>query len=217
VIAAFGMLESPLVEDAMQAQQDVRAAGYDGAVLEQVKELTDATGRLLASDFAEGAEELAELKSKYGDEPWFASVRGEVTGDMLDNPLWAFRFVYENFLGVGTTWGFEPIPVTQSLDVPALWVIAADDREAPPQGTLEALAQLQAEGRDIAVAVFPDADHGILNYVETPEGREETRYADGYFRLLVDWISQGSLQERYGSARLSESPMTAGASLDATP
>ena len=90
--------------------------------------------------------------------------------------------------------------------MPALWVIAADDREAPPEGTRRALVELQAEGRDIAVAVFPETDHGILNYVDTPTGRSMTRYAEGYFRLLADWIRTGDLQGPYGDASLSPAP-----------
>ncbi|MEM6707412.1 MAG: alpha/beta hydrolase [Pseudomonadota bacterium] len=207
VAVSFGMLESPLIEDAMQAQLDVQALGYDDDVLVKVRELTDATGRVLASDFKEGADELAALKQAYSDEEWFDAVRGEVTGHMLSAPLWGFRFVYQYVLGADTSWGYEPMPTARSIDVPVLWVVAADDVEAPPQGTLRALAELQTEQRDVAVAVFPDSDHGILNYIETAAGRVSTRYADGYFRLLADWLRSGELQGAYGSATVVPSPV----------
>ncbi len=206
VIASYGMLVSPLAEDAGQAQQEIAALGYDEEVLASVRELTDATGLVLGSDFEEGREELAALKRQYRDEEWFSQIEGEVSGPMLHNPLWAFQFIYENFIRSDTSWGHEPMAVIRQVEVPTLYVIAEEDLEAPPDDTIRLAGELQAEGRLIDVAVFPDTDHGIINYVETEDGRAGTRYAEGYYRMLGDWILTGGFQGDYGNARLTAAP-----------
>ena len=72
------------------------------------------------------------------------------------------------------------------------------DREAPPEIPLQRLAALKAEGKPIDVYVFPDTDHGIAEFTQAADGsRTVTRIADGYFRLLADWI-KGATRGPYG-------------------
>ena len=59
---------------------------------------------------------------------------------------------------------------------------------------------LPSEGRDVDVYLFPDTDHGMIEFTTEPDGtRRITRITDGYFRLLGDWI-KGSLHGQYGRA-----------------
>lgn len=202
VIASFGMAESPLAEDREQVQMELREAGYGPDVLAQALEVTNATGRLLATDFQEGHEELARVKQAYGDEPWFDEIVGEITRDMIIRPLWQFRMGYA-FLGVGTPWGHEPVPVLRQVEAPMLWVLAGADREAPSANTRVILTDLQAEGRAIDVAYFPNTDHGIIRFIEDESGeRQSLGYAEGYFELLADWIRTGGFEGDYGDAEL---------------
>ena len=60
-----------------------------------------------------------------------------------------------------------------------LWIVAGKDTEAPPGPTLEFLRTLQPEPPQLDIAVFPNADHGIL---------EDDRQSTGYHDLLVKWI-----------------------------
>ncbi|MEM7217048.1 MAG: alpha/beta hydrolase [Pseudomonadota bacterium] len=202
VIASYGMAEGPLAEDRDEVQLRLREAGYGQAVQAQAREITDVTARLLVSDFEDGRDDLQRLREAHGDSEWFQHLRGGVTWEMVSRPLWQFRLGYF-FLDVGTTWAFEPVPVLRSVDSRMLWVLAGDDRSAPPEATREILAGLQAEGRPIDVAVFPNTDHGILRYVENEQGeRIELGYAPGYHPLLVDWIRSGRLGGAYQGAEL---------------
>ncbi|WP_417484922.1 alpha/beta hydrolase family protein [Maricaulis salignorans] len=204
VMVSFGMMVAPTDEDASEVQLELRAAGYDDEVLARAAQVTDVTGRLMASGFTDGREDFVRLKQQWGDEDWFRAIEGEYSGQMLDAGVTAFKFVYLNFFDAGTSWGHDSTAVMNQVEVPVLWVLAGQDREAPPDATRDILHQLIAEGRDIDLVEFANTGHGILEFVETGAGRESTRYAEGYFRLLGDWARNGRLEGPYGDARLPE-------------
>lgn len=209
VIASFGLAESPLAEDREQVQMELREAGYDDDVLERARQVTDVTGRLLASNFQDGADELARMRREWGDEAWFQGMRGEITGEMTMRPLWQFRMGYR-FLGADTSWGHEPEPVLREVGVPMLWVLAGADREAPSAPTRQILTELQRDGHSIDIAFFPGMDHGITRFVEAADGsRQDLGYAEGYLQLLVDWSRYQAFTQTYGNAELSpfEAPL----------
>src|SRR3546814_15478379 len=90
---------------------------------------------------------------------------------------------------VGTIWDFDPMRVLRSLVTPQLWVLAGDDSEAPPGETMRRLCARAGEGRPITTMGFPGTDHGIVACETGADGkRSETRYAEGYLRMLADWI-----------------------------
>ena len=61
---------------------------------------------------------------------------------------------------------------------------------------------MQQEGRPISTVVFPDTGHGILEFETGADGeRTSTRYADGYYRLVIDWVRDGHAKGQYGSAQ----------------
>jgi uncharacterized protein len=204
-VALFGLAESPLAEDREQVANDLRAKGHGEDIVARSREVTDATAMLMASGFTRGFDELAAVRAKYGHEPWFADVRGEFSGQVLGIPDWAPQWIVRRIAARhdrGTTWEYEPLPVLERLDAPQLWVVAAEDLEAPPAETLRRIRMLQANGRPIDLAVFPDTDHGMLEYVEGDGARTFLRHPEGYFTLLGDWIAQRPLQARYGTAEL---------------
>jgi hypothetical protein len=65
---------------------------------------------------------------------------------------------------------YEPLPILKALDIPQLWILAGDDTEAPHEATLAVLRQLESGGAPIDVAVFPDAEHGMIAVERGPEG-----------------------------------------------
>ena len=69
VLVGYGMAEGPLAEDAGEVWQSLIDRGYGADVLDQAKELTDATGRVMASDYREGFDALAAAKAKYREAP----------------------------------------------------------------------------------------------------------------------------------------------------
>jgi pimeloyl-ACP methyl ester carboxylesterase len=199
VLVGYGLAEGPLAEDAGEVKQSLIARGYGPDVLAQAKELTDATGRVIASDYKAGFRELAAAKARYRDAPWYREIEGEFTEDFIKHPNWILR-ILGPFHDQGTSWEYDPMPTLRQVSAPQLWILAGEDREAPHEETLLRLSVLQAEGRPIVTALFPRTDHGILEYEERDGERVYTRYAEGYYPMMVEWIRTGILTGPYGRA-----------------
>lgn len=187
VMVEYGLAVSPLHEDSGEVENDLREAGYGEDVIAKAREVTDATGKVIASNFKEGYEQLAAVKAKYGQEKWFKLIHGDYSGTILSRNeylLWLFGPMYS----VGTPFAYEPKPVLEQIDKPMLWVLGDKDKDAPYLPTLEVLRDVQTRHGTLDVVVFRDADHGILNFEMRDGKRVKTHYAPGYFQLLVDWV-----------------------------
>lgn len=204
VMVGFGLAEGPLAEDREEVLNDLAEAGFDDPdVLATARDITDVTGRIMASGFSEGREDLARIREVHADAPWYSAIEGEYTGDMLNKPLWRVQLAY--FMeDIGTSWAYEPVAVLRQIDVPMLWVLAGADREAPSATTRRILEGLQTEGRPIDIAFFPEAGHSMTRFIQAGDGeRTITGYADGYFRLLGEWPVSYAFGDGYGDAVLS--------------
>jgi hypothetical protein len=206
---AYGLAGSPLDEDRDQVLLDLRRAGHGEDVLAKAREVTAATGAVMASGFQEGYDALADVTRRYGDEPWWKDMRGEFTGELIGWPAWVLRVVGPMY-DVGTSWKHDPLPPLLALKPPLLWIIAGADREAPPEQTRERLLDVARRSNTVTLAEFPDTDHGILEFEQAADGsRRMTRASDGYFRLLLDWIRDGEAGNGpYGRAQLLVRPTT---------
>lgn len=203
VIARFGLAEGPLAEDREEVLLGLAEKGHGPDVLAKAREVTDVTGRIVASGFNDGWDELAEMKRRYGAEPWFKDIEGEFSGEIVRNPPEAVRVIGPQ-RDKGTSWTYDPMPVLRSLETPMLWILAAEDREAPVAETRRRLVGLADQGRPITVLEFPRTDHGMVEFELVDGERRATRYADGYFRAVLDFALRGKLDGRYGtSVRLS--------------
>ncbi len=208
VLVAYGLAESPEAEDREQVVQELVAAGYGAEVLTSAREVTDATARVMGTRSADAFAELRAVRRKYASEPWWPVMQGEYTGSLLRYPAWLSRLALP-FFDKGTPWGHDPMPVLRSVTAPQLWMIAEQDNDAPPAETLRRLASLEAEGRPITTAVFPDTGHGLVEFETAVDGtRTRTRYADGYLQMSMDFIRDGKVEiNRYGRAQaLASSP-----------
>lgn len=203
VAVGFGLLINPLEEDASQVAAELTEAGYDAAVLARAKEVTDATGAVMAAHFRDGYASLAAVKARYGGEPWFARIKGEFSGAVLSTPEAELRATgaakYDN---LDIDWRYDAIGALRKVAAPQLWVIAGADREAPPATTIARLETLRREGKPIRIVRFPDTDHGMAEFTQAADGtRTVTRITDGYFRLVADWI-KGVWRPPYGRAEV---------------
>jgi pimeloyl-ACP methyl ester carboxylesterase len=202
VAVGFGLLLDPLEEDSEQVEAELRGMGYGEDVLRRAREVTEATGEMMATHFEGGYEELDAVRRAYGHEPWFGKIKGEFTGDILAADEATLRLEgrarYDN---LDILWRYDAIGELRKVQAPQLWVVAGADREAPPATTLDRLGLLRKDGRPIEIVVFPDTDHGMYEFEQAPNGeRRVSRITEGYFRLLADWVKQ-SLQEPYGRAQ----------------
>jgi uncharacterized protein len=201
IAVGFGLVASPIEEDREQMISEARRLGLDVEAVALLNRLSQATSRLLLTDFAEGYEELAKIRRELTSRDWWPKIRGEYSGDMArltDDEL--RRFGPARFDNLGLIWDYDSVAVLQRLKAPLLWVLAKEDREAPIETTRAALLQLKQANKKIDVYVFPDTDHGMWEYVTNRDGsRTPTRITDGYLRLLGDWI-KGRADGAYGRA-----------------
>ena len=201
VIVGFGLAVSPLEEDREAIAFDMERHGYGAAETAKAMEVADATASIVLSNFREGFEQLAVVKKKFADEPWFKHVHGNFSFYLLETPESVVRDQGPLLLA-GVPAQYDPMPVLQNLDIPQLWILGEQDTDAPPGETKRRLSSLIAQGRPITVATYADADHGIYEFETGEDGkRVSTRNPDGYFTMMRDFIVEGRLGARYGTAR----------------
>ncbi len=202
VAISYGLADSPLAEDRDQVRLDLIKAGFGEDAQAKAREVTDATGAVMASGFKEGFDRLESLKAKYGKEPWWNAMQGEYTGELVKHSPLALRLIGP-LHDEGTSWGHDPMPPLRATKVPLLWIIAGSDAEAPPEESRRRLLSVARVNANVEVVEFPGTDHGIIEFETAADGeRTGIRYADGYFPMLVDWIRDGRLQASpYGQAQ----------------
>jgi pimeloyl-ACP methyl ester carboxylesterase len=201
VAVGFGLGVSPTEEDREQLLDEAREMKLGTAEVAQVERLAQATATLVRSHFTQGYEALAKVRRDIGQAPWAATIQGEYSGDMLrmsDADL--RRIGRARFDNLELIWDHDAAAVLRRMKVPLLWVLAQEDREAPITTTRAILLKLIAAGRPIDAYVFPDTDHGMVEFSVNADGsRTPTRITDGYLKLLADWI-KGDVHGAYGRA-----------------
>lgn len=203
VAVGFGLVVSPIEEDREQLLDEARQMKLDASDQSKIERLSRATATLLRSHFRRGYEELARVRREIGNASWRATLQGEYSGDMLrmsDADL--RRIGRARFDNLELIWDYDAAAVLHKLTAPLLWVLAGEDREAPINTTRTILRKLKGAGKPIDAYVFPDTDHGMVEFRTNADGsRTPTRITDGYLQLLADWI-KGDLRGSYGRAQL---------------
>jgi len=199
VVVGFGLVVSPIDEDREQMLSEARASGVAEEAVADINRLSQATSRLVTSHFSDGFDALALVRNEMMSKPWARTIRGEHSGDMLRTSDAELRRVGRaRFDNLELIWDYDAAAVLKRLDLPLLWVLAEDDREAPIENSRRALSTLVDMGKPIDVYLFPDTDHGMFEYTEQPDGsRRSTRITDGYLKLLGDWM-KGDVRGLYG-------------------
>ena len=197
----YGLVVDILEEDAAQVTLELTEAGYGTDVIAKATEITDVTARIAVSSYTDGLEDLDALKDKYGAEEWYPVVRGGFTGVILNIPTAELRANgIPMFDRLNIDWSVKPMEVLRNVDVPQLWALAQNDREAPVDKTLERLRTLRGEGKAINIFMFPNTDHGMWEYNQLADGsRNLTRITDQYYELLADW-ALGEIEPPYASS-----------------
>lgn len=198
----YGLVVDILEEDAAQVALELNEAGYGADVIIKATEITDVTARIAVSSYTDGLNDLDALKEKYGAEEWYPVIRGGFTGVILSIPTEELRANgIPMFDRLNIDWSVKPMEVLREVDVPQLWALAQNDREAPVAKTLERLQMLRGEGKEITVFMFPNTDHGMWEYDQLSDGtRDLTRITNRYYDLLADW-ALGSVEPPYASSQ----------------
>lgn len=200
-VVGYGLAVSPLEEDRESIALDLTDHGFGPNEIAKADHIADAVGAIIVNDFRSGYDELAAVRAKYAKEPWLKYVHGDVTFFFLTTPEAKLRAELPGLLG-GVPANYDPMPVLRHLDTPQLWVLGADDHEAPTAETVRRLRALEANGKPITIALFPHTEHGIYEYERDADGEFiDTRNADGFFAMMRDFILHGELDaRRYGTS-----------------
>lgn len=145
--------------------------------------------------------ELDRRLDEARDEPWFEALRG--SDSMLgafadvDVPLWMARpYAAWRLRPVdGAPMAdrlYDPEPVVAALDVPSLWLLGGEDSSMPTGWTVEKLEAARAQGAPITIRVWPEAEHGIWRFEDTPDGRQYLNLEPDYLETMVDWLRRQS-------------------------
>jgi dienelactone hydrolase len=104
-------------------------------------------------------------------------------------------------MAAATPFRYDPMPTLRVSTAPQLWVLGADDLEAPSAETGRRIKSLIKEGRPFTLAVYPGAEHGMTEFEVGPDGeRVSTRYALEYFAMMRDFARDGRLHGAYGKS-----------------
>lgn len=203
VIVGYGLAVSPLDEVREATAFDLTSRGYGPDVVAKAMHIADAVSAVIVSNFRDGYDQLDAVKAKYGKEPWFKYVRGDVAFYLLETPEAKLREQGPALLA-GVPANYDPMPVLRNLDMPQLWILATDDHDAPSAETELRLRALQAKGKPITVAVFPNTEHGIYEFETKTDGtRVNTRNPKGYFAMMRDFILHGRVEAQpYGTSTI---------------
>lgn len=205
-IVSFGLTVSMLEQDLQSVALEMRVHRHSAQDTEKALALTRAGQKVIESRGREGYEAFDALRDRYKSEPWFKDVRGNFLHLVL--PLDKAQILE----GLNTTYQFDvsfrydPMPTLRASRTPQLWVLGAADRVAPSDGAAADIRSLIVQGKRYTLAVYPGADHGMTEFELAPDGRRvPTRYAEGYFAMMRDFIRDGHVGgsgDRYGHAVL---------------
>lgn len=203
VIVSFGLAVSILDEDLQQMEMELTDKGYPPEIIAKAQEIARAAGEIFASNFKDGYAEFDAVRAKYRSESWYKDVHGHITWLLLPHEEAAMRAEGPNY-DWGTPFRYDPMPTLTANRTPQLWVLGGRDYQAPAKETSRRIGTLIDAGKPFTLAVYPQAEHGITLFETAPDGtRISTRFAEGYFAMMRDFIKEGAIDTAYGDARIS--------------
>lgn len=210
VTIGFGMAEGVLAEERGEIRDGLAEKGWGPEVIAEAEKIYAVTATFMSSNGAVGFADLDAVRARYGSEPWFKDVGGDFTPILLKSSDEEITAILAQ-IQWGIMWDYDPLATLRGLDTPMLWILAANDTEAPMEGTRDRLTALAAEGRPVTVVQYPDADHGIVEFERGADGsRTETRYSDGYIQAVLDWAAHGELRHDLGRGQVLARPASTG-------
>jgi dienelactone hydrolase len=204
VIVGFGLAVSPIEEDRSELELEMKLKGHSPDEIAKALEIGDAADAVFASNFTSGFARFEAVRAKYRGASWYKDVHGNFTHFLLP---WSGAEIHAKGQAFvfGTPWLYDPMPLLRRARTPELWILGADDLEAPSGETSRLIEGLGARGLPYTVAMFPHAEHGIYEYETGPNGeRTDTRNAAGYLAMMRDFARDGRLHGAYGASTVTQ-------------
>ena len=206
VVVSFGLAVSILDEDLQQMEMELADKGYSPEIIEKAQEIARAAGEIFASNFKDGYVGFDAVRAKYRGESWYKDVHGHITWLLLPHEEAAMRAEGPKY-DWGTPFRYDPMATLTANKTPQLWVLGGRDYQAPAKETSRRIGTLIDAGKPFTLAVYPGAEHGITLFETAPDGsRVSTRFAEGYFAMMRDFIAEGRIDTAYGDAAIRRPP-----------
>ena len=178
LIVTSGPATGPAALATYKSVRRVRDAGFSDGAVRQVEALMNLQFRILRT--GTGWSELDMQVQQARQQPWYRHVA------VMRHSPWE-----SSWMSYGADIDFDPVPIFEALNIPALFLLGERDPETPVAETAAALLRIGRDRKkDFTVRVFDGADHQI----ELPRFiRSRPRYAPGYIELMVHWtLERGS-------------------------
>jgi pimeloyl-ACP methyl ester carboxylesterase len=128
--------------------------------------------RLLAG---EDPASVAARQASYAGRPWYAAACEHYVPGMLG---FFARFA-----------GFDPAPVLPAVRCPVFAAFGRADTSVPVRRSVAVLYERLPEDSRHAIAVFPDADRGLMPAGTDPALPYPARLAPGFLAMLTGWLA----------------------------
>lgn len=202
VIVSFGLAVSILDEDLQQMEMELADKGYPPSIIAKAQEIGRAAGEIFASNYTQGFAAFDAVREKYRGESWYKDVHGHISWLLLPHDEAAIRALARDY-SWGTPFRYDPMPTLRANRTPQLWILGGRDYEAPAKETRRRIGTLIDAGKPFTVALYRDAEHGMTLFETAPDGsRISTRYPEGYFAMMRDFIKSGTIGPAYGDAEI---------------
>ncbi len=193
VHVGFGLADTPFDEDREQTLNGLRDRGYGDADLDKARQLVAVVHGVIRRNLDGGWEELDALKKQYHGEPWMKHLDDGMAGAFVQWPGWCLRTIGRKQVMLhGLTWDYDPRPTLQQVDVPMLWLLGSEDREAPNRETIARLGAFKKRGKPFDVVVLPGADHGGVVFRVNDGRRVITGFHPDYMRTQAEWVARAA-------------------------
>ena len=183
VVTVAGPLVPPAEEGHWDAVRALQLAGYDTTVIAEVDALLAERDEAVRTG---NWEPYRAALTKAQQRPWFdaSGVSPEVNPDSW---LWPW---YRKILD------FDPVPVFESLSIPLLALLGAEDESIPAQKSASILRRLRDDGhRPYTIVVYASVNHAMRKVPTGPEFQWPA-YADGFLDRQVEWILEAQSRRK---------------------
>ncbi len=147
----------------------------------------DAGKMLMELDVERAAKEIAGAGKYLLSRPECSSTKYGVVGFCMGGALAQYAATYDaGNVGAAVSFygGFKQVtPEWEKLEAPLLLIYGENDKGVPPQHGRDLHSKLQKLGKNVELAIYPDADHAFFNDTR-PEVHNAAAAADAWSRTL---------------------------------
>lgn len=203
LIAAYGMLESPLAEDLQETRQRFESA-YPTLDWAEFEPFAVACGLAFA-----GRQDQYWKAVKQGRKRWRKQIdaeqlAGTMSGDgCLQYGPTLLKAFGRRQLPPGLDWLYDAEAKAAALQIPTLFQFGEADSEAPSASSIAKVGELIAGGKPFALRHYPGADHGMRVWMDDKADSRNYRIHPDYIADQIDWLSRqfGTAVERTAQLR----------------